>query len=157
MRACPHPSPSVVAKGIHNVDRLLVATDELPSAARPAVDMLPDQLRETLKKIDALTRLQARRPALEKVVPPPAQIGRGHAQLAGHRLQRLAPQHPQDGLLLAPSRNAPLPHRRPGRSDICGLRARGASSLLVGHLDTSSAFNKPSGMSQRTLGRGRMN
>ena len=40
----------VVAKGIHNVDRLLAATTELPAAARPAVDPLADQLRETQRR-----------------------------------------------------------------------------------------------------------
>ena len=45
----------VVAKGIHNVDRLLEAATELPAAARPAVDLLADQLRETQEKIDELT------------------------------------------------------------------------------------------------------
>jgi transposase len=34
----------VVAKGIHNVDRLLEAAKDLPKAARPAVDMLADPI-----------------------------------------------------------------------------------------------------------------
>lgn len=45
----------VVAKGIHNIERLLEAAKELPAAARPAVDLLADQLRETQGKIDAVT------------------------------------------------------------------------------------------------------
>jgi len=45
----------VVAKGIHNIERLLEAAKDLPAAARPAVDMLADQLRETQEKIDDLT------------------------------------------------------------------------------------------------------
>lgn len=45
----------VVAKGIHNVDRLLEAAKDLPAAARPAVDMLADQLRETQERIDEAT------------------------------------------------------------------------------------------------------
>ena len=45
----------VVAKGIHNVDRLLEASSDLPDAARPAIDLLADQLRETQEKIDAVT------------------------------------------------------------------------------------------------------
>jgi len=50
----------VVAKGIHNVDRLLEAATDLPAAARPAVDLLADQLRETQEKIDAVTeRIEA--------------------------------------------------------------------------------------------------
>ena len=50
----------VVAKGIHNVDRLLAATTELPAAARPAVDLLADQLRDTQEKIDEVTdRIEA--------------------------------------------------------------------------------------------------
>ena len=40
------------AKGIHNVERLLAAANELPDAARPAVDMLADQLRDTQERID---------------------------------------------------------------------------------------------------------
>jgi transposase len=46
----------VVAKGIHNVDRLLEAAKDLPAAARSAIDLLADQLRETQEKIDAVTR-----------------------------------------------------------------------------------------------------
>lgn len=50
----------VVAKGIHNANRLLAATTELPAAARPAVDLLADQLRDTQEKIDELTdRIEA--------------------------------------------------------------------------------------------------
>jgi len=50
----------VVAKGIHNVDRLLEAATELPAAARPAVDLLADQLRETQEKIEVVTeRIEA--------------------------------------------------------------------------------------------------
>ena len=66
MRAGPHPSSSVVAKGIHNVDRLLEAARDLPEAARPAVDMLANQLRETQEKIDDLT---ARIEAAQKAGP----------------------------------------------------------------------------------------
>ena len=66
MRAGPHPSSSVVAKGIHNVDRLLEAARDLPEAARPAVDMLANQLRETQEKIDDLT---ARIEAAQKADP----------------------------------------------------------------------------------------
>ena len=56
----------VVAKGIHNVDRLLEAAKDLPATARPAVDMLADQLRETQEKIDDLT---ARIEAAQKTDP----------------------------------------------------------------------------------------
>jgi len=50
----------VVAKGIHNVERLLEATNDLPAAARQAVDMLADHLRETQDKIDEVTaRIEA--------------------------------------------------------------------------------------------------
>ena len=56
----------VVAKGIHNVDRLLEASTELPDAARPAIDLLAEQLRETQEKIDAVT---ARIEAAQKTDP----------------------------------------------------------------------------------------
>jgi transposase len=56
----------VVAKGIHNVDPLLEASSELPDAARPAIDLLSDQLRETQEKIDAVT---ARIEAAQKTDP----------------------------------------------------------------------------------------
>ena len=56
----------VVAKGIHNVERLLAAADELPAAARPSVDLLADQLRETQERIDAATaRIEAAQEADE--------------------------------------------------------------------------------------------
>jgi len=57
----------VVAKGIHNVDRLLAATDELPATAQAAVDLLATQLRETQEKIDEVT---ARIEAAPKTDPP---------------------------------------------------------------------------------------
>jgi hypothetical protein len=56
----------VVAKGIHNVDRLLEASSELPDAARPAIGLLAEQLRETQEKIDAVT---ARIEAAQKTDP----------------------------------------------------------------------------------------
>ena len=45
----------VVAKGIHNVDRLLDAARDVHSAARPALDMLTDQLCETQARIEEVT------------------------------------------------------------------------------------------------------
>jgi len=59
----------VVAKGIHSEadqktirwivfptnERLLTAAGDLPDAARPAVDLLAEQLRQTQEKIDAVT------------------------------------------------------------------------------------------------------
>jgi len=56
----------VVAKGIHNVERLLAAAKDLPAAARPAVDMLAEQLRETQEKIDEVT---SRSEAAQKTDP----------------------------------------------------------------------------------------
>ena len=57
VRASPHPSSSVVAKGIHNVGRLIAACDKagLPAPARKALNMLADQLIDSQKKIEALT------------------------------------------------------------------------------------------------------
>ena len=80
----------VVAKGIHNVDRLLAATTELPAAARPAVDMLAEQLRETQEKIDEVTAGSRRR-------------RRPTRSPGGWRLSRGS----------APSRRARSPRRRP--------------------------------------------
>lgn len=45
----------VVAKGIQNVERLIAATQDVPKAARPALDMLADQLAGTQAQIDAVT------------------------------------------------------------------------------------------------------
>lgn len=45
----------VVARGIHNVERLLAAAATVPEAARPAIDLLARQLRETRAKIAELT------------------------------------------------------------------------------------------------------
>ena len=66
MRAGPHPSSSVVAKGIHNIARLLTAADQLPATAQAAVEMLAEQLRETQEKIEELT---ARIEAAQKTDP----------------------------------------------------------------------------------------
>ena len=62
VRASPHPSSSVVAKGMHNVDRLLEATAQAPEAARPALDLLADQLRDLRDRIETVTkRIEAAR------------------------------------------------------------------------------------------------
>ena len=47
----------VVAKGIHNVERLIMACEqaELPAPARKALSLLADQLIDTQRKIEALT------------------------------------------------------------------------------------------------------
>lgn len=45
----------VVAKGIQNVERLIVATEAVPEAARAALDMLAEQLIGTQDRIDAVT------------------------------------------------------------------------------------------------------
>jgi len=56
----------VVAKGIHNIERLLTAADQLPATAQAAVEMLAEQLRETQEKIEQLT---ARIEAAQKTDP----------------------------------------------------------------------------------------
>jgi transposase len=54
----------VHARGIHNADRLLALIDEAPDAARPAPDLLAEQLRETRGRIEAVTaRVAATRKA----------------------------------------------------------------------------------------------
>jgi len=45
----------VVAKGIHNLDRLIEAAREVPEAARPAFDLLAGQLRELEERIEEAT------------------------------------------------------------------------------------------------------
>lgn len=45
----------VVAKGIHNVDRLLEAACDMPEAAHPALKLLADQLRDLRGRIDMVT------------------------------------------------------------------------------------------------------
>ena len=49
--------------------------------------------------------------------------------------------------------SVPPPARSRDRTDIRGLRARGSSAINFIHLNTSVGSNKPSGMSQGTLGR----
>ena len=45
----------VVAKGIHNLDRLLEAANDVPESARPALDLLAGQLRDLEERIEAAT------------------------------------------------------------------------------------------------------
>jgi transposase len=45
----------VVAKGIHDVDRLLAAAEQAPEAARPALDLLAGQLRDLRARIETIT------------------------------------------------------------------------------------------------------
>lgn len=50
----------VIAKGIHNVDRLLATAEKAPEAARPALAILADQLRDTHERIATVTtRIEA--------------------------------------------------------------------------------------------------
>lgn len=50
----------VVAKGIHNVDRLLEAVEQVPEAARAALELLADQLRALHARIETVTaRIEA--------------------------------------------------------------------------------------------------
>jgi transposase len=46
----------VVAKGIHNVDRLLEAVEHASEAARPALDLLADQLHDLRERIETVTK-----------------------------------------------------------------------------------------------------
>ena len=46
----------VVAKGIHNVDRLLEAAGRAPEAARPALELLADQFRDLRERIETVTK-----------------------------------------------------------------------------------------------------
>jgi transposase len=55
VRASPQPSSSVVAKGIHTLDRLLAAAQGVPGAARPALDLLAGQLRDLEERIEEAT------------------------------------------------------------------------------------------------------
>jgi transposase len=46
----------VVAKGIHNVDRLLAAAEQAPEAARPALDLLADQLHDLRERVETVSK-----------------------------------------------------------------------------------------------------
>ena len=46
----------VVAKGIHNVDRLLESAEHASEAARPAIDLLADQFRDLRDRIETVTK-----------------------------------------------------------------------------------------------------
>jgi transposase len=46
----------VVARGIHNVDRLLEAAERAPEAAQPALDLLAGQLRDLRERIEVVTK-----------------------------------------------------------------------------------------------------
>ena len=56
----------VVTKGIHNLDRLIAAAQDVPAAARPALDVLAGQLRDLEERIDEAT---LRITAAQKVDP----------------------------------------------------------------------------------------
>ncbi len=73
----------VMAKGIHNLDRLLAAIEEAPQAARAAMDVLADPLRRTRARIALVTqRIEAaqaqRRPGVS--ARHRAWRGRAHRQ-----------------------------------------------------------------------------
>ncbi len=81
----------VVAKGIHNAERLIMACEqaELPAPARKALSLLADQLIDTQKKIESLTddicadakaNEAAQRPQTIPGVPPQA----GHLSYMAH-------------------------------------------------------------------------
>ena len=56
----------VVAKGIHNLDRLLKAAGDVPEVARPALDLLVGQLRDLEERIETAT---SRMTAAQKADP----------------------------------------------------------------------------------------
>ncbi len=60
IRAHPGEFGIVIAKGIHNVARLLEAARDVPAAARPALELLTDQLRDLEARIDEATARIAR-------------------------------------------------------------------------------------------------
>jgi transposase len=79
----------VVARGIHNVDRLLAAAEQAPEAARPALDLLARQLRDLRARIETITQ---RVEAAQKKDP----LARRLATIPGarpDRLQRLRRHH----------------------------------------------------------------
>lgn len=55
IRAHPGEFGIVVAKGVHNVDRLLEAARDVPATARPALGLLADQLCDLRDRIDTVT------------------------------------------------------------------------------------------------------
>jgi len=65
----------VVPKGIHNVDRLLAAAKDAPEAAKPALDLLAAQLRDTRARIAEVTwrleEAQARDPLARRLATIP--------------------------------------------------------------------------------------
>lgn len=65
----------VIAKGIHNIDRLLATAEKAPEAARPALAMLADQLRDTHDRIATVTArvesAQARDPLARRLASVP--------------------------------------------------------------------------------------
>lgn len=44
-----------MAKGIQNLDRVIAASQDVPAAARPALDVLADQCRDLEERIEAAT------------------------------------------------------------------------------------------------------
>ena len=103
----------VVAKGIHNVDRLLETATELPDAARPAIDLLSDQLRETQEKIDAVT---ARIEAAQKTDPLARRLAglRPFTPRTVHRTVRRVPRTGAHSRASAPSPRARSPRHAEG-------------------------------------------
>lgn len=75
MRARLAESGIVIAKGAHNLDRLLATVEAAPEATRPALASLADRLRDTHDRIAAVTaRIEAAQ--VEDPRAPPCQRAR---------------------------------------------------------------------------------
>ena len=83
----------VVAKGIHNMDRLLEAVEQVPEAARAALELLADQLRAVHARIETVI---ARIEAEQKTDPLARRLGQpdGAGRLGARQERRELPGSP---------------------------------------------------------------
>lgn len=92
----------VVPKGIHNVERLIMACDraDLPAPARKALNLLADQLVDTQKKIEELTadiradaRANEEAQRLQTIPGVPPKAGHLHRWRTAGATDRSPPAH----------------------------------------------------------------
>jgi transposase len=126
----------VIAKGIHNIDRLLATAEKAPEAARPALAMLADQLRDTHDRIAIVT-------------------ARVESAQAGDPLARRLASVPGIGAITASALAATTPDVevfRTGRDYAAWLGARSVSRTdRVPARATEGAFLRRQGAARRDL------
>lgn len=141
----------VVAKGIHNVDRLLEAARDVPEAARPALDLLADQLTDLEERIEAATA----RIAVSQKGRPAGTAARHDPRFGAHRVLGLRGDHARRGGLALCARLRGLARAHPSRAFVWRQGTAGPDFQGGEPLSAPSALPRRHGPDRRPAGAAR--